>query len=183
MNSGDLRLLLKAVSFAAQRHRHQRRKDAKASPYINHPIDLASVLAEEGGVTDLEVLCAALLHDTLEDTDTRPEELRHEFGERICQFVEEVSDDKSLPSRERKRLQVEHAAHVSPQAAMVKLADKICNLRDMVEHPPAGWSLTRRQAYFDWARQVIDNLRDPHPRLLALFDEAYGRRPQQRNDG
>ena len=176
----DLALLLKALAFAAHKHRDQRRKDAEASPYINHPIALAEVLAGEGGVTDVEVLAAALLHDTIEDTATTLQELREHFGERIAGMVAEVTDDKELPKVERKRLQIEHAAGISPGAKLVKLADKICNLRDVAERPPAKWDLDRRREYFEWAKRVIDGLRGVHPRLEALFDETYALRPAAR---
>ena len=176
----ELALLLRALAFAAHKHRDQRRKDAGASPYINHPIALADVLVNEAGVTDVAVLCAALLHDTVEDTDTTPEELAGAFGDRIARIVAEVTDDKALPKAERKRLQIEHAPGLSPQAKLVKLADKICNLRDVAERPPAGWDLARRREYFDWARQVVDGLRgsagDEMRRLEAAFDAAYGMR-------
>jgi guanosine-3',5'-bis(diphosphate) 3'-pyrophosphohydrolase len=174
---GELALLLKALAFAAAKHRDQRRKDADASPYINHPIALADVLVNEGGVTDIEVLCAALLHDTVEDTATTPEELDNAFGSRIARIVAEVTDDKRLPKAERKRLQIEHAPTISDAAKLVKLADKLCNLRDVADRPPAKWDLARRQEYFEWAKQVIDGLRGVHPRLEAAFDAAYARRP------
>ena len=173
----DLRLLLKALEFAAHKHRDQKRKDAEASPYINHPIALANVLVNEGGIEDVEVLCAALLHDTVEDTDTSHEELVAAFGARIARIVAEVTDDQGLPKVERKRLQVEHAAGLSREAKLVKLADKICNLRDVVERPPEKWDLGRKREYFDWARQVINGLRGVHPQLEAAFDAAYARRP------
>jgi len=176
MTSG-LALLLKALAFAAHKHRDQRRKDAEASPYINHPIALADVLVNEGGVSDVEVLCAALLHDTVEDTDTTPEELEREFGPRIARVVAEVTDDQALPKAERKRLQVEHAPTLSAEAKLVKLADKICNLRDVVQRPPAKWDAERRREYFDWAKSVVDGLRGAHPRLEAAFDDAYARKP------
>ena len=173
----DLALLLKALSFAAHKHRDQRRKDAEASPYINHPIALAQVLTGEGGVSDIEVLAAALLHDTIEDTDTSFEELEGEFGGRIAGMVAEVTDDKTLEKAERKRLQIEHAAGISAGAKLVKLADKICNLRDVADRPPAQWDLRRRQEYFEWAKKVIDQLRGAHPELEAAFDAAYRRKP------
>lgn len=173
----DLTLLLRALAFAADKHRHQRRKDAEASPYINHPIALANVLVEEGGVEDIEVLCAALLHDTIEDTDTTHEELGNAFGSRIAHIVAEVTDDKNLKSEERKRLQIEHAPKLSVEAKLVKLADKTCNLRDIVVRPPAKWDLARRREYFDWAKRVVDGLRGVHPRLEAAFDAAFARRP------
>jgi len=174
---GELALLLKALAFAAHKHRDQRRKDAEASPYINHPIALADVLVNEGGVTDVEVICAALLHDTVEDTATTHEELANAFGSRIARIVAEVTDDKSLPRAERKRAQIEHAGALSPEAKLVKLADKICNLRDVAERPPASWSLERRREYFDWAKQVVDRLRGAQARLEAAFDVAHQARP------
>jgi guanosine-3',5'-bis(diphosphate) 3'-pyrophosphohydrolase len=175
---GELALLLKALAFAAHKHRDQRRKDAEASPYINHPIALADVLVNEGGVTDVEVLCAALLHDTVEDTATTHEELVNAFGSRIARIVAEVTDDSQLAKEERKRLQIEHAAHLSTEAKLVKLADKICNVRDVGSRPPAHWDLARRREYFEWARRVVDGLRGVHPRLEAAFDAAYGEAPR-----
>jgi guanosine-3',5'-bis(diphosphate) 3'-pyrophosphohydrolase len=169
-------LVLNAVSFAAEKHRRQRRKDAEASPYINHPIALTRVL-RENGIQDPIVLCAALLHDTIEDTATTAEELRSAFGEDITRIVLEVTDDKSLAKAERKRRQVEHAAEISERAKLVKLADKICNLRDVAHSPPADWPIARRQEYFDWAKQVVDRLRGVHPRLEQAFDAAYAARP------
>lgn len=165
--------LIRAIAFAADKHRNQRRKDAEASPYINHPIALANVLANEGGIDDEPALLAAVLHDTIEDTDTSHDELVRWFGEEVAQIVAEVTDDKSLPKAERKRLQVEHAAHASHRAKLVKLADKICNLRDLVAMPPSDWSEERKREYFEWAKRVVDALRGAHPELEALFDEAY----------
>jgi guanosine-3',5'-bis(diphosphate) 3'-pyrophosphohydrolase len=166
--------VLSATAFAAQKHSRQRRKDSEASPYINHPIDLAQTLWEHG-VTDPVVLCAALLHDTIEDTDTTHEELVAHFGEQIAGVVDEVTDDKRLGKAERKRLQIVHAARASHEARLVKLADKICNLTDMIGAPPAGWPETRKQEYFDWARAVIDALRGTHERLEATFDAIHAR--------
>jgi guanosine-3',5'-bis(diphosphate) 3'-pyrophosphohydrolase len=179
---GELALLLKALAFAAHKHRDQRRKDADASPYINHPIALADVLVNEGGVHDVEVVCAALLHDTVEDTATTHEELVNAFGARVARIVAEVTDDKRLAKAERKRLQIEHAPHLSREAKLVKLADKICNLRDVAERPPAGGDLRRRREYFEWAKRVIDGLRgtpgSEMRRLEAAFDAAHARRPE-----
>jgi len=169
--------LLEAVMFAAERHRQQRRKDAEASPYINHPIALAHLLATTGGVDDLAVLQAAILHDTIEDTDTTEAELQARFGPAVAAMVMEVTDDKALAKAERKALQVAHAPHKSPGAALVKLADKTCNLRDMAAAPPAGWDLARRQEYFDWARQVVEGLPRVNDALRAAFDAAYAARP------
>jgi guanosine-3',5'-bis(diphosphate) 3'-pyrophosphohydrolase len=167
---------VRALAFASRKHSKQRRKDADASPYINHPIALVSILAVEAGINDCDTLCAALLHDTIEDTDTSVEELVEAFGGPVASLVQEVTDDKRLPKAERKLLQVEHAARLSPKARLVKLADKIANLRDVADSPP-NWPLARRQKYFDWAKQVVDQIPDPPPGLLSLFIAIYGRRP------
>jgi guanosine-3',5'-bis(diphosphate) 3'-pyrophosphohydrolase len=148
-----------------------------ASPYINHPIALANILCNEGHITDVEVICGALLHDTVEDTETSFEEIQEAFGPAVRRIVMDVTDDKTLPKAERKRLQIEHAAHACHQARLVKLADKIANLRDTASHPPVDWSLARQQEYFDWARAVIDRIRGTHEGLERLFDEAYAGRP------
>lgn len=173
-------LLLDALMFSAERHRNQRRKDVEASPYINHPIALAHLLATTGGIDDVDVLRAAILHDTVEDTETTSDELRERFGDHVASLVMEVTDDKSLPKQRRKELQVEHAPHKSGGAALVKLADKICNLRDIAAAPPADWSLARRQEYFDWAKRVVEGLPKVSGPLLAAFVDAYALRPHSR---
>ena len=171
-------LVLKALDFAAQKHRDQRRKDKEASPYINHPIELANVLWHEGGVNDPVVIAAALLHDTVEDTETSWQELRGEFGDEIADIVLEVTDVKWLKKIVRKRLQVARARHSSERARLVKLADKICNLRDVAACPPADWPLARRMEYFDWAKAVVDKLRGTHAELEQRFDQAFAQRPR-----
>lgn len=179
-NPEQLPLFVKAVAFAADKHRNQRRKDAEASPYINHPIALANVLANEGGVTDVVVLCSAVLHDTIEDTETTPEELTATFGPQITAIVLDVTDDKALEKHERKQRQIEHAPHISTQAKLVKLADKICNLRDILASPPSGWSPERKQDYFDWAAKVVAGVRGVNPELEAAFDRLFARRAELR---
>ncbi len=177
MNQTEFIQVMDALGFAAHKHRDQRRKDRDASPYINHPIALMRVLSVEAGIEDARVLAAALLHDTVEDTETNPEELAERFGPEIRDLVMEVTDDKSLPKDERKRLQILHAQGASQGARLVKLADKICNLRDILENPPSGWDLQRQRAYFDWAAEVIDQLRGTHAGLEELFDQVRARRP------
>ncbi len=177
MANDSLAVLISATAFAAEKHRNQRRNGAEASPYINHPIALASVLVNEAGVGDVSIVAAALLHDTIEDTSTTAEELLEVFGEAIAGLVLEVTDDKSLLKDDRKRLQIEHAPDLSPGAKLVKFADKICNLRDVRRTPPTDWSLERRREYFDWAKCVVDGLRGVHSRLEQLFDAEYAERP------
>jgi guanosine-3',5'-bis(diphosphate) 3'-pyrophosphohydrolase len=173
-------LILEAAAFAADKHRNQRRKDKSASPYINHPIALAALLANDGAVSDARVLAAALLHDTIEDTETTAAELERSFGAAIRDIVLEVTDDKALPKAERKQLQVDHAPHITREAKLVKLADKICNLRDVLASPPADWSADRKQKYFDWAKDVVAGLRGTNAALEAIFDALYLRRAELR---
>ena len=161
---------ISALAFSAAKHRDQRRKDAEASPYINHPIALVDVLVNEGGVLNWDVLCAALLHDTIEDTQTTSEELTKVFGKNVASIVLEVTDDKSLPKEERKLQQIAHAPHSSHEAKLVKLADKICNLRDILASPPEGWDVKRKQAYFEWASQVVSGIRGSNSKLEKIFD-------------
>ena len=167
----EVALILRAASFAAHKHRSQKRKGVGKLPYITHPLDVANVLAGTGGVTDATILVAALLHDTVEDTETSPEELESEFGREVRLLVAEVSDDKSLAKDERKRLQVSHAAAASVAAKQLKLGDKICNVRDITHDPPADWPLERRLGYLDWAGEVVEGCRGVNPALEDRFDK------------
>ena len=168
----DKLLLIEALHFAADKHRDQRRKDVHASPYINHPIAVAQILAAVGSVDDADVLAAALLHDTIEDTFTEESELEEKFGNRIARIVQEVTDDSTLTRSERKRLQIEHARTISPDAALVKLADKTANIRDIAHNPPNGWDLQRREEYLAWAAEVVSNLPPVNADLEAQFAES-----------
>lgn len=173
----DLETFLTALRFASEKHRDQRRKDASRSPYINHPIAVAETLWRVGGVRDIVALTAALLHDTIEDTGTMPEEIRARFGEEVLQLVLEVTDDKSLPKATRKELQVQTAPHKSLRARQIKLADKINNLTDIIYSPPSEWTDERILEYIDWTERVINGLRGPNPALEAEYDRvlAQGR--------
>ena len=164
---------LKALDFAARKHRNQRRKDPEQTPYINHPIAVARILLLEASVSDEVVLIAALLHDTVEDTATSLEELEQQFGKTVREIVAEVTDDKSLPKAERKQQQIDHAAGLSDRARLVKLADKTANLRDIATSPPDGWSGSRIDDYVEWGKAVIDQIRGTHAKLELLFDRAY----------
>ncbi len=173
MTEDSFALVLDALQFAAWKHRQQRRKDAEATPYINHPIGLLHLLFQEGQVADPIVLMAALLHDTVEDTDTSLTEIHDQFGAAVAAVVAQVTDDKSLPKATRKQLQIEHAPTLCDRAKLVKLADKIHNLRDLFHSPPADWSSERLRNYCAWCKQVVDQLRGVHPALEVLFDQAY----------
>ena len=171
--NASVKLILKATAFAAHKHRNHRRKDAQETPYINHPVALAVVLCEEGGVQDPAILAAALLHDTIEDTLTCYDELRGQFGTHIADIVAEVTDTKFLGKRTRKQLQVARARRASKDAQQVKIADKLCNLRDILANPPAKWSEARKREYFDWAKSVVDQIGGANPRLARKFDRVW----------
>lgn len=168
----DLTQLFKALDFSAKKHRDQRRKDKNASPYINHPIEVANILWTIGGVSDMPTLIAAILHDTLEDTDTTTDEIRLSFGDEVLQIVLEVSDDKTLSKPQRKQKQIAHSPHLSGRAKHLKLADKICNVRDVAFSPPEHWPLQRRLDYLQWAEAVINGLRGASAPLEKCFDET-----------
>lgn len=179
----DLNLLFDALHFAAEKHRHQRRKDQAASPYINHLIDVVTTLWNTGEVRDMSTLLAAILHDTLEDTTATPEEIESQFGSVVLALVREVTDDKSLPKAERKRRQVEHASHTSLQAQQIKLADKISNVYDIIHSPAVDWMPERRREYIDWAEQVVSGMRGANPRLELYFDKLVHEAREMLNVG
>lgn len=164
-------ILLTAINFSADRHRPQRRKDTLKSPYINHPIEVAELLWRVGGIRDQAVLLAAVLHDTIEDTETTAEEIGSLFGEEVLGVVLECTDDKSLPYLDRKRLQIETAPHKSEKAKLVKLADKICNVHDLNQSPPRWWPKIQKQEYLVWSEKVVAGLRGVNQELEALYDQ------------
>ena len=163
---------VQALNFAAQKHRDQKRKDNQ-TPYINHPIAVAHILLAEAGVADEAVLMAALLHDTVEDTDATFEEIEQHFGQCVRDIVAEVTDDKTLPKAVRKQQQIDHASHLSDRARLIKLADKTANLRDIATSPPNDWSTARIDDYIEWGKAVVDRIRGSHAQLEQLFDQAY----------
>jgi guanosine-3',5'-bis(diphosphate) 3'-pyrophosphohydrolase len=167
-----LSLFLKAMKFSAEKHRHQRRKDENASPYINHPIEVANVLWTIGDVYDVTTIVGAILHDTIEDTNTTHKEIIANFGEEVLALVLEVSDDKSLSKQERKLHQIKGAPFLSGRAKQLKLADKICNISDVANFPPLKWSWQRRIDYLEWAKAVVDGLRGANLKLEKYFDEV-----------
>ena len=171
----DIALILKAASFAASKHKNDKRKDAEETPYINHPLEVARILIEEGGVSEATVLAAAILHDTVEDTRTTPEEIESLFGPVVRDLVMEVTDDKVLLKETRKRLQIDNAPKKSSGAAMIKLADKIANLRDVASRPPAHWQLGRRIEYAGWAMRVVEGLPVSEHPLVDVFKREFER--------
>ena len=177
-SNSDTAKLLDALRFSAFKHRDQRRKDRGASPYINHPIEVATLLATIGGVTDIATLVGAILHDTIEDTETTPEEIEEKFGREVRELVAEVTDDKNIPKYERKRLQVTNAPRASNRAKLIKLADKTANVRDVMHNPPTHWPLERRRYYLEWTAHVVAGCRGVNEPLERYYDQvlAEGRK-------
>jgi len=178
-NINDIGLILSALEFSAIRHRKQLRKGEEKTPYINHPIQVAKILAIEGNETDAALIAAAILQDVVEDTVDYPEEkqqlieqIRQLFGEEVISIVLEVTDDKMIEKKERKILQIQHAAHKSDTAKKLKIADKITNVRDITIDPPVHWPLQRKLEYFDWAEKVVAGLRGVNENLETLFDNT-----------
>ena len=171
-NMNGIENILKAASFAAKKHKGQKRKGDDAEPYINHPVEVANLVANVGGVNDPEIITAALLHDTVEDVDVTFEEIAEHFGETVAGYVRELTDDKSLPKAERKQKQVEKAPNLSDGAKQIKLGDKISNIRDVTDNPPDGWDLQRRREYVDWGEKVVAGLRGVNAELEKVFDET-----------
>jgi (p)ppGpp synthase/HD superfamily hydrolase len=161
--------------FAADKHSAQRRKGAAAEPYLNHLIEVAELVSAANEEPDTDLVIAALLHDSIEDAGVTKEDLTERFGTEVAHLVMEVTDDKSLPKAERKRLQIVNAPKKSARAQMIKLADKISNLRAIRNSPPVDWTEERKVEYFDWARQVVDGLAAPNPALKAEFDRLMNR--------
>jgi guanosine-3',5'-bis(diphosphate) 3'-pyrophosphohydrolase len=169
----SVRSILAAARFAAEKHAQQKRKGENGEPYFNHLLEVAELIAASSRDLDVELMMAAFLHDTVEDTGVTLQELEHRFGKDVAALVAEVTDDKSLPKETRKQLQVEHTSEKSPRAQTLKLADKISNLRAIISSPPVGWSLERKQQYFEWARQVVSGIASPNEFLKSEFDKAY----------
>lgn len=175
----NLTKFIEAASFAAKKHRRQKRKGADEEPYINHPLEVANLLANVGKVEDYDILIAAILHDTIEDTETTKEEIAELFGKQVSEMVLEVTDDKSLPKAERKQNQIEHAPHLSTGAKLIKLGDKSSNIRDVTENPPDFWSNERRLEYIIWGEKVIAGVRGVNENLEKHFDELVAQAKQK----
>ncbi len=167
--------VLKAACFAAEKHSAQKRKGAAAEPYVNHVLEVAGLVSMALAQADTNLVIAALLHDTVEDTGVTKDELATRFSADVAELVAEMTDDKSLDKAERKRLQIAHAHKKSIRAQVIKLADKISNLRSILNSPPADWDRKRKEEYFAWAKQVVDGFTAPNPILKAEFEATHRR--------
>lgn len=165
-----MQLLLKSVDFAARAHRDQRRKGPAEEPYINHPIEVSRLIVECEPDTHEDILCAAILHDVIEDCGATRDEIAACFNASVADIVLEVSDDKALPRDERKAKQVETAPHLTAGAKLVRLADKVANVGAMLTDTPIGWDEKQILAYVDWAEAVVAPCREVSDNLSDRFD-------------
>ena len=173
----SLPVVMRAAQFAAERHKSQRRRGAAREPYVNHLLEVAALLAAATDGRDPDLVVAGLLHDLIEDQGVSADDIARQFGVAVAALVLEVTTDKSLPETERGRLQIAHAAHKSPRARMLRIADLVSNLRALRQSPPADWSVERQREYFRWAHDMVAAGRGLSPRLDAAFDEAYAAGP------
>jgi GTP diphosphokinase / guanosine-3',5'-bis(diphosphate) 3'-diphosphatase len=164
--------VLRAADAAARWHVHQRRKGAAQEPYINHLLEVATLVAEATAGEDIDLVIAALLHDAIEDCEVPQELIAKTFGTEVADLVTEVTDDKRLPKQQRKDLQAQTANKKSPRAKVLKLADKTSNLRALTTSPAPDWSLRRKIEYIAWARRVVAGLRGTNEVLEKQFDAA-----------
>ncbi|MEZ5850843.1 MAG: HD domain-containing protein [Hyphomicrobiaceae bacterium] len=170
----DIGLILQAAHFSADKHRDQRRKGFRNTPYINHPLEVAERVQRIGGIEDAEILAAAILHDTIEDTQTSLDELTRLFGRRIAGLVAELTvENQGIHWADRKRNEIDDAPHLSPDAKLIKLSDKTSNVADTVENPPSEWTLQRRRDYLEFARLVADGCHGVNAALDAEFDRVH----------
>ena len=170
--STDVVRIAQAFDFACRKHATQRRKGESEEPYVNHLAEVAKLVAESTGGEDVNLVIAALLHDTIEDQDVKREKIAALFGDDVASLVVEVTDNKQIDKADRKRLQVEHAAHISKRAQILKIADKTSNLRSIQFSSPP-WSVERKHRYFAWAKAVVDQARGTNAALEAAFDKEY----------
>lgn len=165
----NLEFIFTALEFAAVKHQFQKRKGAAGIPYVNHLIEVAALLTRQIDNPSADLLTAAILHDVIEDTDAKKEDIQKKFGKKVLDIVLEVTDDMRLPSSERKALQIKHAKDLSYEARCIKIADKTCNIRDIL-FTRIKWSRKRKIKYIQWAIHVVNQIRDTHSGLVAEFD-------------
>jgi GTP diphosphokinase / guanosine-3',5'-bis(diphosphate) 3'-diphosphatase len=167
----NFNFLIHAIDFAADKHKYQRRKGYLKIPYINHPVKVCKLIAD-CGETDIDLLIASILHDVVEDTDTSETEIAERFGTKVAQIVMEVTDNMKLPEKERKELQVIKAPGLSREAKLIKIADKACNMHDILNYP-LSWTRKRKLYYFNWSFRVFEGCRGLNNQLDNIFIEYY----------
>lgn len=159
--------LINAISLASTLHRDQKRLDTNATPYINHPIAVAKLLFE-AGIHDEDILCSALLHDVVEDCAISISDIGNMFNDCIAQIVDDVTDPVGLDGEDRKLAQIQKVKNISYAGKLIKVADKICNIRDVLDSPP-NWSIEKKLKYFEFAQAVFNSANIDNPYLIEIF--------------
>lgn len=172
MNEGDIHIVLEAVGFAAEGHNGQLRENPEKTPYIIHPIRVTEHLMTIANVHERDILVAALLHDTVEDTKITFADIQKSFGTTAEGYVRELTDNMSLPQEERMKLQIETAPKKSLAAAQIKLADKYDNLKSLQSNPPATWDQKKIDEYFLSAKKVTSSLPAANVPLKKAVDDV-----------
>ncbi len=167
----NYQLVFSALTFSATMHRHQRRKGLNSIPYINHPIGVADLIVRVAGVEDVRVIQAALLHDVVEDTSATVDDIQKKFGDEVATIVDELTDDITLNSSKRKEIQLKNASRISDKARLIRIADKICNIEDLMKYP-MPWTKKRKNSYVQWARNVVEQCKGINDKLEKLFYET-----------
>jgi guanosine-3',5'-bis(diphosphate) 3'-pyrophosphohydrolase len=167
-----VRLVSEAAELAAHRHAGMARKGRGNEPYFNHLAEVANLLAFATDGADAELVATGWLHDTIEDADITREELAKKFGERVAALVVEVTDNMSLPKDQRRQKQIEDAPHKSPAAKLIKIADKISNIRARIVREPSKEERDDLADYVAWAEKVVAGCRGINAALDAKFDET-----------
>jgi len=165
--------IFEALKYASLKHKGQIRKGCDKAAYINHPIAVTNALVNVGEITNEDTIIASILHDVIEDTNTKPEEIAALFNQHVASIVLEVSDNKWQPSEIRKLKQIENAPNLSLPARQIRIADKLCNVRDIIDFPPKRWDKKRRIHYLEWTKKVIDQIRNTNLALENLYDQYY----------
>ena len=167
-----IRLISEAAELAARRHNGMARKGRGNEPYINHLAEVANLLAAVTEGADPELVAAGWLHDTIEDTETTREELAERFSERVADLVVECTDDMSLPKPVRRERQIADAPHKSPDAKLIKIADKISNIRARILPNPSDAERDDLIDYVTWAEKVVAGCRGGNAILDRTFDDT-----------
>ncbi|MFZ9848658.1 MAG: HD domain-containing protein [Flavobacteriales bacterium] len=167
----NLQLLFKALNYSAEQHKAQRRKGMESVPYINHPIKVTNIITQFIPDASDDLICAAILHDVVEDTDATIDDIKNKFGDAIASIVQEVTDDKSISKAESRRKQIENAPKLSYNAKIIRVCDKISNVRDICGENIPDWDYKTKIEYLNWAEQVVYALDKFHEELQFAFKD------------
>ncbi len=157
-----------AVLYCMRKHQNQVRVDG--SPYIAHPLRVSEILRSIGGIRDMDVIIAALLHDLIEDTDCEWASLAYRYGSHVADLVAQLSGDMRLPKKERREEIIARISNASADAKAIRLADKLDNLRDM-----EGFSDSRKQDYIRESRKILAACKGANSALETALEQTINK--------